>query len=125
MFYTYQKLWSIAVKSNMVNGEVKIFEMSSSLSTRLEYYVRTYDKFCIECLKTSNNDTSVYMHYYFNYMIILITGTFDNLAWIISELYDLKLNRMKIVLKKNDNEMNGNKDSAFIKSLRMVDSNFS
>ena len=61
-----------------------------------------FDQCKIEAYKSQNNTTVMYLKYHLSHLLLLITGTFDNLAWIINNQYDLKLHRMKIDLRGKD-----------------------
>jgi hypothetical protein len=114
LFHGYQKVWSIVVAAktkSLISDE--LFEQFSSLSKRLEFACRAYDKLSFYDLKPANNDTQDNTMYHFSYLIMLITGIFDDLAWIIKHLYTLNLSRMEIGLKIPKN----NTSSKFYKKL--------
>lgn len=82
MFPAFQAFWEAACKSLPDNW-------AEALDTRLDLISRSFDqcKICA-CWKMDNN-TVMHLKYHFSYLLLLITGTLDNLAWIVNELYDL------------------------------------
>ncbi|MBD8848402.1 hypothetical protein [Priestia megaterium] len=100
IFHQYQEAWTIIVSAyskSLITKE--LFEQFSSLSQRLEFACRSYDKLSFYDLKRANNDTQDNTLYHFSYFIMLITGIFDDLAWILKHLNRLNLSRMEIGLK--------------------------
>ncbi|MED3952603.1 hypothetical protein P4603_10935 [Priestia aryabhattai] len=100
IFNQYQEAWTIIVSAySKLLITKELFEQFSSLSQRLEFACRSYDKLSFYDLKTANNDTQDNTLYHFSYFIMLITGIFDDLAWILKHLNQLNLSRMEIGLK--------------------------
>lgn len=93
LFSEFQNYWSAVCES----GEID--DWSDALDNRLKLMTICLDQCKIEAYKAQNNTTVMYLKYYLSYLMLLITGTFDNLAWIINNKYSLKLDRMKIDLK--------------------------
>ncbi|MBE7122994.1 hypothetical protein [Bacillus cereus] len=116
VFPMYQRAWGI-VCANRREG--KVFEQLDSLSRRLEFLLRAQDKVQFFELKTVNNDTQDIVLYHLAYFIILITGVFDDLAWIIHSLYSFKLdNKHQIKLRMDfDENRNQFKDNKFFNEL--------
>lgn len=101
IFSEFQPAWSIIV-SGQGYGSIsqEVVNQFDSLSQRLEFICRATDKVSYYSLKQSNNDTQDNTLYHFGYLIMLITGIFDDLAWILTHIYKLRLNRMEVVLKE-------------------------
>jgi len=99
LFWEYQFAWSVVVNAHDKSLGEQIFNQFDSLSTRLEFLCRSADKTSYYALKCPNNDTQDNALYHFGYLIMLITGVFDDLAWIIDELYSLKMSRRDVILK--------------------------
>jgi hypothetical protein len=59
----------------------------------------SYEKAMYLCLGEINNDTSANLLYYLGYFIMLCTGAFDDIAWMLNNLYKLQLHRKNISLK--------------------------
>ena len=78
-----------------------------------------FDNCKIEALKKQNNVTVMHLKYHISYLLLLMTGTLDNLAWLINNLYELKIeedDRKKIDLIKN-----AFKNKVKTKSLELFD----
>ena len=96
MFKCFQGFWSGAVSKG---GEL---EWESALDERLELISLGMDKIRIESLKRQNNSSSMHLQYHMGYLLLLITGTFDNLAWIINNLYQLNLDKRNVDIIKRE-----------------------
>ncbi|MEC0090600.1 hypothetical protein [Paenibacillus macquariensis] len=115
LFKKYQYAWSVVVSANSVISD-DFFEQFSSLSQRLEFLCRTYDNLSFHDLKKANNDTQKNTLYHFAYFIMLVTGIFDDLAWIIKHLYELNLSKMEIGIKIPENK----ESTKFLNNLKLV-----
>lgn len=93
LFSEFQNYWTAVVKNEVQYNWV------DALDNRLCMLTICLDQCKIEAYKRPNNSTVMHLKYHLSYLILLITGTFDNLAWIINNQYKLKLSRMKIDLK--------------------------
>lgn len=96
LFSEFQNYWSAVCKSKALD------DWADALDNRLELMTICFDQCKIEAYKSQNNTTVMYLKYHLLHLLSLITGTFDNLAWIINNQYDLKLHRMKIDLRGKD-----------------------
>ncbi len=77
-----------------------IFDQLGSLSRRLEFLCRAYDKIAYYSQRTVNHDIQHNQLYHLTYFAMLSTGVFDNLAHIIKEFYKLEITaRTKITLR--------------------------
>ncbi len=92
LFTMFQHAWTIAVYAHGKGLPEKIFDYLDSLGRRLEFICRAHDKIAFFSLKTANNDTQDNQLYHLAYFVMLITGVFDDLARIIKEFYQLKIN---------------------------------
>lgn len=99
LFFNYQYSWSTVVSLHGKNISEDLFNQFDSLSLRLELICRAADKVSFYDLKYPNNDTQDNTVYHLGYLIMLMTGVFDDIAWIITKLYLLKLNNMEVGLK--------------------------
>lgn len=95
LFSEFQNYWSAVIKN-----EVE-YDWAYALDNRLCMLTMCLDQCKIEAYKRQNNLTVMNLKYHISYLILLITGTFDNLAWIINNQYKLELDRSKIDLRKN------------------------
>lgn len=96
MFKNFQYFWS----SNISN----LCEYDDALDNRLLQFSICLDKVKSILWMKQNNITAMYLKYHMSYLMLLTTGTFDNLAWIINNNYHLNLHkksRMIIDLKKD------------------------
>lgn len=92
LFMEFQHAWTVTVYAHGKGLPEKVFEYLDSLGRRLEFICRAYDKVAFFSLKTANNDTQDNQLYHLAYFIMLITGAFDDLAHIIKEYYQLRIN---------------------------------
>ncbi|SDM85708.1 hypothetical protein SAMN05518871_102407 [Psychrobacillus sp. OK028] len=100
IFSEFQPAWSIVVSGQGCGISDEIMNQFDSLSQRLEFICRATDKVSYYSLKYANNDTQDNTLYHLGYLIMLITGAFDDLAWILTQIYELKLSKMEVVLKE-------------------------
>lgn len=96
LFSEFQNYWSAVCKNKALD------DWADALDNRLELMTICFDQCKIEAYKSQNNTTVMYLKYHLSHLLLLITGTFDNLAWIINNQYELKLHRMKIDLRGKD-----------------------
>lgn len=80
--------FSVKVKSNPL-----LNDFIDSLSTRFELWCRAVDRARIHSMRGSKVDKFQNTLYDFNYYVLLTTGMFENLAWIINYAYGLGFNR--------------------------------
>lgn len=111
-FSEYQRIWG-----NVCNIR-GISEWADSLAQRFEFYCRASDKTKIECLKTPNNTTASHIKYNFSYLILIMTGIYDNLAWIMNIIYDLEIDKNKVGIKIPTKFLNNNKLTDYLKCLK-------
>lgn len=93
LFSEFQNYWSAVIENEAE------YNWADALDNRLCMLTICLDQCKIEAYKRQNNLTVMHLKYHLSYLILLITGTFDNLAWIINNQYELKLSRMKIDLR--------------------------
>jgi len=104
LFKEFQHAWTIATYTHGKGISEKIHGYLASLGTRLEFICRAYDKVAFLSLKTANWDEQSNQLYHLAYLIMLITGVFDNLAHTIKEFYDMPIKgRMDISLRVPEN----------------------
>lgn len=97
IFSEFQNFWSAVCNGNGLN------DWADALDNRLWLMAICFDNCKIEALKHQNNVTVMQLKYHISYLLLLITGTLDNLAWLINNLYELKIeedDRKKIDLIK-------------------------
>jgi len=86
----------------------KIHNHFRSLMTRLNFICRAYDKIAFFCLKTPNYNDQDSQLYHLVYFVMLITGVFDGLAYIIHEFYHMNIDKSEYldlrVLEDNENK---------------------
>jgi hypothetical protein len=119
LFYEYQFPWSVIVATHGKSTSENVFNQFDSLSMRLELICRAADKTCFFALKSPNNDTQDNTLYHFGYLIMLITGVFDDLAWIINGLYNFNLEKRDVVIKVPPHK----KSTKFYDLLKSVNQN--
>jgi hypothetical protein len=117
LFPTFHSVRSLAGRVYS-NPEDEVPAQLASLGQRLNFICRAADKVSFLSLKAANNITEDRILYHFGYFIMLVTGIFDDLAWIINHLYRLKLDGTKVVLKQEKQEK---QEKRFYKKLREHD----
>lgn len=70
-----------------------------SLYQRLYLICKALDKIDFQSLKNPNNDTLDESLYHLGFMIMLVTGTFDGIAWIVKDFYNIELSKMKVSIQ--------------------------
>ena len=85
LFPKYQAFWSSTLESK---NELDT-NTASALGNRLTLLSMCLDNARIEAYKIQNNTTAMHLKYHISYLLLLITGVFDSLAWIINNLYTL------------------------------------
>ncbi len=96
LFENFQHFWSSTVHT--------LNEYNDALDNRLLQFSICLDKIKSLLWFNQNNITAMHLKYHISYLILLTTGTFDNLAWIINNYYNLgmeKKMRLSIDLKKD------------------------
>jgi hypothetical protein len=122
VFRYYQYLWSVVCETNSEIKNDRLIEHTDSLSTRLEFYCRACDQTKIECLRSPNNLTASYMKYNFGYLILIMTGIYDNLAWIIKDIYQLNsIKEMEVGIKIPIKLLKDGKKNYFLEKLNLKD----
>lgn len=97
IFCEFQNYW------NAVYKDKEISDWADALGKRLELLAVCLDKCLIETYKEQNNCTAMYLQYHVGYLILLMTSTYDNLAWLINIQYKLEIdNKYDVDLKKRD-----------------------
>lgn len=99
IFHRFQYAWSIVVYAKGKSLSEDVYNQFDSLSQRLDFICRAADKVSYFALKWPDNDTQSNTLYHFGYLVMLITGAFDDLAWIIRFVYKLNISNMKTTLK--------------------------
>jgi len=111
-----KRIWSI------VDNYSEDSEWVQSLYTRAELYLRAIDKLKINSLRHPDNVVATQYMYDFAFLILLITGFFDNLAWLICKIYGIEVKEKRLVREdiiKNDvrlDKLNG--ERKFIKAVQ-------
>jgi len=96
LFVELQNLWSACLENNGIDDWI------GALDHRLELITMCLDYCKIEAYKKQNNLTAMHLMYHISYLLLLVTGTFDNLAWLINNHYNLQLHKMKVDIRKSD-----------------------
>lgn len=85
----------------------QVKEQTYSLAQRLNFLCEATDKISYYYFKEQNNDNKDECLYNFAYFVMLATGIFDDFAWILKGLYDLKFKNnmgIKLVCPYKNNE---------------------
>lgn len=77
LFQEYQNFWSSILKSKN-NADI---DLANALGNRLLLFSMCMDNASIEAYKTQNNTTAIHIKYHVSYLLLLITGSFDSLAY--------------------------------------------
>ena len=85
LFQEYQNFWTSTLKGK---NNVEI-DTANALGNRLLLFSMCMDNASIEAYKAQNNTTAMHIKYHVSYLLLLITGSFDSLAWLINDLYGL------------------------------------
>lgn len=88
MFPAFQQFWSSCV-------EHQNLDWADALDNRLNLMARCLDQCKISAYKKVDNNSIMHIKYHLSYLLLLITGTFDNLAWLINNLYKMELEKGK------------------------------
>ena len=113
-FQALQSLRSAAVygKAVIQNGEY-LFNYLENFSRRAMILHQIVDNIGVQFYQIPNNDTQDEMLYHLNFLIPLVTGMFDTLAWITFYRYNWHLDRHQVVLRVNNVDC----PTAFVKQL--------
>ncbi|MFN7253339.1 MAG: hypothetical protein ACK4M9_21570 [Anaerobacillus sp.] len=106
-YYSYRvsinfpQLIESSIKWDLIsNEEISIHPSNfGSLHQRLYLISKALDKIDFHSLKNPNNDTLDECLYHLGYMIMLVTGAFDGIAWIIKDFYKFEINPQKISIQ--------------------------
>lgn len=97
VFSSYQKAWSTASFANSVVGSAG--DNLQSLGQRLELICRAADQTSYFALRRADNDNQDHALYHAAFLIMLITGAFDDVAWLIARLYGIEVDKMGVGLR--------------------------
>lgn len=113
-FQALHSLSSAAVygKAVIPNGEY-LLDYLGNFSQRAMILHQIVDNIGVQFYQIPNNDTQDEMLYHLNFLVPLVTGMFDTLAWITDYRYNLNLNRRQVVLRVD----NVNRPTAFVNQL--------
>ena len=94
VFSEFQNYWSAVCSVGITD------DWANALDNRLKLMTLCMDSCMIEANKTQNNQTAMHLQYHVAYLLLLVTGTFDNLAWIINKQYELNLTKFDVDLRR-------------------------
>ncbi len=99
VFHEFQFPWSVAVSGTRY-GKVsaEVHDHLASLGTRLQLVCMAADQTSFHALKSPDNLTLDRTLYHFAYLVMLCTGVFDDLAWLMAHRYGIVLDRRHIKL---------------------------
>lgn len=88
----YKKFWIelCHLKSAFKDKRSIIEELGQSLHDRVSFMNKAIVELKYHSLKTVTNSASTDIMYHLSYFIILITGSYDNVAWILNYVFDLE-----------------------------------
>ena len=86
IFPSYQQFWSSCVENNNL-------DWADALDNRLNLMARCLDQCKISAYKRIDNNSIMHIKYHLSYLFLLITGAFDNLAWLMNNLYQMELEK--------------------------------
>lgn len=91
LFSEYQRAWSAAVFARG-QGDSEIATQLGSMSHRMGFICRAADKVSFFALNSPTNSSEASGLYHLGYLVMLVTGLFDDLAWTLNFFYDLGFN---------------------------------
>jgi hypothetical protein len=94
-------------------------DLLQSLNDRMILMNKSVIELKYHSLKTVNNNASTEVMYHLSYFVVLVTGVFDNIAWMLNYFYDLGFslehsNRTKVKLQNTFNPSNKPTESYYI-----------
>lgn len=104
LFSEYQPAWTIVLHANGYGLDSKVEDHFDSLAHRLEMICRAVDKISIYSLKRADNGSQANILYHFGYLVMLITGVYDDLAWILKLIYKVELKKWDVTLRGDGNK---------------------
>lgn len=111
VFQSFQKAYTAAPFSERV--PVDACKQFDSLAQRLELICRAADHASHFALRRADNDNQDRALCHTAFLIMLITGAFDDLAWLIAHMYSIKVDRQKVSLRKQPKGANRQFFAAF------------
>jgi len=97
VFRSFQKAYTTAVLGGVIPLAAR--EQLESLAQRLEFICRAADHASFFSLRRADNDNQDRMLYHAAYLVMLITGVFDDLAWFLAHMYSVNVNKMGVGLR--------------------------
>lgn len=91
--------WSVAVHHVGRSVPTQVYEQLHSLHKRLEFICKASDTVSFYALSTPDNESEFNILYHLAYLVVLVTGIFDDLAWLVTRRHSLQLNRMEVSLR--------------------------
>lgn len=112
----YKKFWIefCHLKSAFKDKRPIIEELGQSLHNRVSFMNKAIVELKYHSLKTVTDAASTDIMYHLSYFVILVTGSYDNIAWIINYVFDLgcsldDISRMYVTLRKPQKIKNNDK----------------
>ena len=85
LFQEFQNFWN-SILQDKNDADINT---ANALSNRLLLFSMCMDNASIEAYKPQNNITAMHIKYHISYLLLLVTGSFDSLAWLINNLYGM------------------------------------
>lgn len=82
------------------DGNQEAVALAGSLINRLRFLLEAHLRIGEYYYRPTNRDTNDAALYHLNFFMVLSTSIFDNLAWIIKELYEIAVGRQGISLRR-------------------------
>jgi len=92
IFRSFQKAYTTTMFLETI--PIAAREQLDSLAQRLEFICRAADNTSYYALKRANNDNQDRALYNAAFLVMLVTGIFDDLAWLIAHMYSMKINNL-------------------------------
>lgn len=105
VFPEYQKAWMIANRGSVGARPAEVATQLESLGRRLEFICRALDEGLISALATPSNSSEDDLLYHIAVLILLISGAYDDVAWLITHYYGFTLKRTSVSLKTASNQL--------------------
>jgi len=97
VFDCYQDPWTLIVY--LRDQFPTINKAMGSLSSRLNFILRAYEKVIYYSLDMDGADSHSLVLYHLGFFVMLCTGAFDDIAWINNNLHDFRLHRTRVSLR--------------------------
>lgn len=101
VFPELQRAWTVAAHAGEEGLPAGLYRQLESLGHRIGFLLRAADRTSIHALRDPGNTAEEESLFHLGYLVMLATGVFDDLAWLIQQRYALGVHAKEVGLRFN------------------------